>query len=156
MKPIAWKTLLLCLAISLGTGLVSGLLTMGSMQTYQMLVKPPLSPPGFLFPVVWTVLFFLMGISSYLVAVSGCEGRKKALTVYGVQLAINFLWPIFFFNLEAYLFSFFWLVLLWAAVLYMIILFYRCRKSAAYLQLPYLLWLTFAGYLNLMVYILNR
>ena len=96
---IQWKKLIGCLAIPLGVGVVSALLTRNSMEQFSSLRQPPLSPPGWLFPVVWTVLFILMGIASYLVIVSGHPARSKtALTVYGVQLAFNFLWSILFFN----------------------------------------------------------
>lgn len=114
--------------------------------------------PAWLFPVVWTVLFALMGISSFLIYNSDASEKSKmsALTVYAVQLAVNFMWPIFFFRMGAYLFSFIWLILLWALVLIMILKFYKINRTAAFLQLPYILWLTFAGYLNLSVYLLNR
>ena len=127
------------------------------MQEYGMVIKPPLSPPAILFPIVWTILYVLMGVGSYLVLTS--DGRKEeiksALSVYVWQLLVNFLWPTFFFNFGWYLFSFFWLVLLWILVLIMLIRFYRVSKVAAYINIPYLVWLTFAGYLNLGVYFLN-
>ncbi|MBE5867885.1 MAG: tryptophan-rich sensory protein [Lachnospiraceae bacterium] len=151
------KTFLIAVAIPLITGAVSAFITRGSMETFGRLNKPPLSPPGFLFPIVWTILFILMGIASYLVYTSdqSQEAIKEALIVYGAQLAVNFFWSIFFFNLEWYLFAFFWLLLLWVLILYTIILFYRISKPAAYLLIPYLLWVTFAGYLNLGIYLLN-
>lgn len=152
---IQWKKLIISIAIPLLIGGLSALITMGSMEDFDSLNKPPLSPPGWLFPVVWTILFTLMGIASYLVYTSGNPDSKTALTVYGVQLLFNFFWSIIFFNLEMYLFAFIWLVVLWLLILVTTILFYRIRKPAGYLMIPYLIWVTFAGYLNLGIYILN-
>ena len=151
------KTLLIFIAIPLLVGIVAGLLTRGSMETFASLNKPPLSPPGILFPIVWTILYTLMGIASYLVYTSDKEKEEvnNALIVYFLQLAVNFFWSIFFFNLEWYTFSFFWLVLLWVLIFYTIRLFYPISKTAAYLLIPYLLWVTFAGYLNLGIAALN-
>ena len=151
---IQWKKLLACLAIPLAVGGLSALLTCSGMESFEAINKPPLSPLGWLFPVVWTILFVLMGIASYLVVVSG-KPRRTALTVYGVQLFFNFLWSILFFNLSQYLFAFVWLVILWILILITMVLFYRISKSAGYLMLPYLLWVTFAGYLNFAIYLLN-
>lgn len=121
-----------------------------------MLNQPPLSPPAWLFPVVWTLLYTLMGIASYLVAVSEKTYRARtALTVYGVQLAFNFFWSLIFFNLHAYLFAFVWLVLLWLLIIITTVLFYQISRPAGYLLIPYLLWVTFAGYLNLAIALLN-
>lgn len=151
------KTFLICIAIPLLVGGVSALLTMNSMEAFSTMNKPPLSPPGFLFPIVWTILYILMGIASYLVLYSGYqkEDITDALLVYALQLAFNFFWSLFFFGLEWYLFSFFWLLLLWGLILYTIILFFPISKPAAYLLIPYLLWVTFAGYLNLGIALLN-
>lgn len=152
-----WRQLLICLAIPLGVGALSGWLTRGSMAEFARLTKPPLSPPGWLFPVVWTILFLMMGLASWLLLRSGepPQAIRRALRLYALQLAVNFFWSIFFFNLSLYLFSFFWLVLLWVLVLITAIRFYRISKPAAYLMIPYLLWITFAGYLNLSIYLLN-
>lgn len=151
---IQWKKLILCILIPLAIGGLAALSTRGSMEVYQLLNKPAFAPPPWLFPVAWTVLYILMGIASYLVLVAGSP-NKRALDIYGVQLAFNYLWPIFFFTLNAYLFSFIWLVLLWLLILAAAVLFYRINKTAGWLMLPYLLWVAFAGYLNLSVYILN-
>ena len=124
------------------------------METFEMVNKPPLSPPGWLFPVVWTILYVLMGIASYLVLTSG-KPDDIALKAYGIQLAVNFMWPILFFNLNLYLFSFIWLVALWLLVYQTIRLFWLASKTAGALMIPYLLWITFAGYLNLGIYFLN-
>lgn len=151
------KQFLICIAVPLLVGGLSALITRKGMDIFETINKPPLSPPGWIFPVVWTVLFILMGIASYLVLVSGKpQGEiNRALTVYGIQLIFNFFWSIFFFNFSLYLFSFIWLVLLWLLILAAIVLFYRISKPAGYLMIPYLLWVTFAGYLNFQIYLLN-
>ena len=157
MKTDKWK-LIKCIAIPLIVGGAAGLLSGGGMEAFAALNKPPLSPPGWLFPIVWTILYTLMGISSYLISTSDAEPQEisKALSVYGYQLLVNFLWPIFFFQFQWYLFSFFWLLLLWVLILWMLRLFYPISKTAAYLNIPYLLWVTFAGYLNFGIWWLNR
>ena len=148
------------------------------MEQFQSLKKPMLAPPAWLFPVVWTILYVLMGISSYLIY--SCtevddkkekrmnkkqtekirnynrEQKRKALFIYGYQLLVNFLWPIFFFNLGWYGFSYLWLILLWILVAKMIWEFDKISFSAAIMNVPYLLWLSFAGYLNLSIWLLNR
>lgn len=151
---IQWKNLITCLALPLAVGSLSALLTKNSMDTFELLNKPEPAPPGWLFPVVWTILYILMGIASYLVLTSG-KPNDAALTVYGIQLAFNFFWPIIFFNLGMYLFAFIWLVVLWLLILKTALLFYQISKPAGYLMIPYLLWVTFAGYLNLSIYLLN-
>lgn len=149
--------LIICIAIPLLVGFFSALLTRQSMATFATLNKPPLSPPGILFPIVWTILYTLMGIGSYLVLTSdGSEkDMQQAFVVYGIQLAVNFLWSTFFFNFGWYLFSLLWLVLLWVLIFIMLKRFYEVSKVAAYINIPYLLWVTFAGYLNLGIYLLN-
>lgn len=152
------KSLLLCLAIPLAVGALSALLTRNGMEKFKSLHKPPLTPPGWLFPVVWTVLFLLMGIASYLILRSGGERRavRGALAVYGVQLGCNFFWTILFFDLGAYLPAFVWLVVLWLLILASAVQFYRLSRTAGWLMLPYVAWVAFAGYLNMGVYLLNR
>lgn len=124
------------------------------MENFAMLQKPTFAPPGFLFPVVWTILNVLMGIASYLVLTSG-KPTGNALIVYGIQLVFNFFWSILFFNLGLCMFAFLWLVLLWLLILLTTVLFYQILKPAGYLMIPYLLWVTFAGYLNLGICLLN-
>ncbi len=155
---IQWKQLLICLAIPLGVGGLAALITRNSMQTFEQLNKPPLSPPGWLFPVVWTILYLLMGLASYLVLVSDSGRRqiRSALQAYGWQLGANFLWPLLFFSAEAYLPAFLWLVLLWVLIAITLYRFARIRPAAGWLLVPYLVWVTFAGYLNLGIYLLNR
>lgn len=152
-----WKRLFICIAIPLAVGGLSAWLTRGSMDTFETLTKPPLNPPGWLFPVVWTILYALMGTASYLILTSGADSQRvrQALCLYGLQLAINFVWPILFFNLSLYLASFLWLILLWIFILLTTIQFYRISPLAGDLMLPYLLWVTFAGYLNFGIYLLN-
>lgn len=154
---IKLKPLLINIFIPLAVGGFSALLTMNSMESFESINKPPLSPPGWLFPVVWTILYVLMGIAAYLVFTSDASKKQKntALLVYGIQLFFNFLWSMIFFNREDYLFAFIWLVILWALILANIILFYRISKPAGILLIPYLLWVTFAGYLNFAIYLLN-
>ena len=148
---------IVAIAIPLVVGITAAALTRDNMDIYQTLTTPPLAPPAILFPIVWTILYTLMGIASYLVLSSGKnqDDITTALIVYLLQLSINFFWPIFFFNLEWYLFAFFWLILLWVLIRKTIQLFYPLSKTAAYLMIPYLVWVTFAGYLNFGIYLLN-
>lgn len=153
---IQWKPFLLQLAIPLAVGGVSGFLIKDSMERYEALAKPPLSPPPVVFPIVWTLLFLCMGVAAYLIAISGSPDRKQALILYGAQLAVNFFWPLIFFNLGFYLTAFFWLLLLLALVLLTAQSFGRICSLAAWLLLPYILWLVFAAYLNFGIFLLNR
>ena len=152
-----WKKLLICLAIPLGVGALAALITGSSMASYGQMNKPPLSPPGWLFPVVWTVLYLLMGYASYRVLTSEAptEEIRRALGLYAAQLLVNFLWPLVFFSLHWYLIAFFILLALWVLILLTIRAFTKIDETAADLLLPYLLWVSFAGYLNLGVYLLN-
>ncbi len=154
---IKWKTLIICIALPLLVGIVSGLISGDGMAMFDEIEKTPLSPPGWLFPIVWTVLYILMGIASYLVLTSGVkqDDITKALRAYGIQLFFNFFWSIIFFNFELYAFAFVWLVALWLLILLTIFRFWKISKPAAYLLIPYILWVTFAGYLNLGIAILN-
>lgn len=154
---IKLKPLLINVFIPLAVGGLSALLTMDSMESFERINQPPLSPPGRLFPVVWTVLYILMGIAAYLVSTSDKPKKQKntALLVYGIQLLFNFFWSIIFFGREDYLFAFIWLVILWGLILASTVLFYRISKPAGILLIPYLLWVSFAGYLNFAIYLLN-
>lgn len=156
MNKNGTKKLTASIAIGLGTGLLSVLLTLGNFKAYSALLQPPLAPPGWLFPVVWTILYILMGVSAYLVYECDTEEKYIGLAVYVLQLIFNFLWLIIFFNIGNLLFAFVWLVFLWVLVLAMTINFYKVNKTAGLLQIPYLLWVTFAGYLNIALYILNK
>jgi len=152
-----WKPLIIALAIPLAVGGLSALLS-GGMDTYKTLNQPPLSPPGWIFPVVWSVLYLLMGYASYRVYTSDSPQPevKKALTAYGIQLFLNFLWSPVFFGLQWYWVAFVLLVLLWIAIYLTMHLFGQIDDTAENLLIPYLLWVTFAGYLNLGVWLLNR
>lgn len=156
-KPTA-KQYALFIGLSEAAGLLSGLLSREGTALYsQMADKPPLSPPGWVFPVVWTVLYALMGISAAKIwAAPKSQARSRGLNLFISQLIVNFFWSPIFFNARAYGLAFFWLLLLWVLVLLMILEFRKVDKSAAVLQLPYLLWLTFAAYLSWAVWQLNR
>ena len=149
--------LLKCIAVPLAVGVIASLLTGGGMETFASLNKPPLSPPGWLFPVVWTILYILMGVASYLVLVQQADAGQKrdAIFLYGLQLAVNFLWPLVFFGLRWYLAAFLILLALWVLIFLTIRAFSDIDEPAGDLLLPYILWVTFAGYLNVGVYLLN-
>ena len=150
------KPLAVSLAVSLGVGGLSALLTKDSMAEYARLEQPPLSPPGWVFPVVWTALFILMGTAAYLVWIENGPERRKMLTLYGVQLAFNFLWTIIFFNTERRGFALIWLLVLWGLILATLLSFRKKNRTAGGLLIPYLVWVTFAAYLNAGVWYLNR
>lgn len=152
---IKWKSLLINLLIPLSVGGIAALITNGSFENYENTVKPVLSPPSWLFPIVWTILYILMGISVYLIYEKDKNVNRKPFILYAVQLMLNFIWPIFFFGFEAYLFAFIILLTLIIFVVAMTITFYKESKLAGILQLPYVFWLLFAAYLNLSVYIMN-
>ena len=157
-QRIKWKPLLIALALPLAVGGFSAFLTRDGMKAFASLRQPPLSPPSWLFPVVWTLLYLMMGYASYLIWVSGASEnrRERALTVYGLSLAANFLWPILFFTMQAWLPAFLLLLVLWILVGASMLLFGAIDPKAGKLLIPYLLWLTFAAYLNLAVWLLNR
>ena len=151
------KTLLLCLALPLAVGLLASLLTLGGMRDYGEMLRPPLSPPGWVFPAAWTVLYLLMGLASWLVtgAAATEDIKQMALSLYAVQLAANFLWPLLFFGLGRYFLAFLWLLVLLLLVLLTWRQFRRLDRRAGALLVPYVLWLCFAVYLNLGVVVLN-
>ena len=152
-----WKPYLFWILLSEALGGLSGWLTREGTKIYQQTIaQPPLSPPGWVFPVVWTILFALMGISAariYLTPPS--KERSRGLNLFIAQLVVNFFWSPIFFNLQAFGLAFFWLLILWGLVLWMIFTFRKADPIAAKLQIPYVLWLTFAAYLNLGVWYLN-
>ena len=152
---IRWTALLINLFLPLTVGGISAFLTSDSMEVYGTLRQPPLSPPGWLFPIVWSILFLLMGIAAYLVWVRDSTGRNGALLFYGLQLAMNFGWTLVFFNLQNYGLALLWLIVLWVLILITTVRFFKENKAAGWLMLPYLLWVTFAGYLNAGVWLLN-
>lgn len=135
-------------------GGIVGFIISGSMD-YDTLQKPFLAPPSILFPIIWTILYILMGVS-YGILESNSLIDSKTNLIYYSQLIVNLLWTIFFFVLKWRLFSFIWIVLLVILVVLMIINFYSKNKIAGLLQLPYLIWSSFATYLTLFIYLLNR
>ncbi len=134
-------------------GAIVGLITSGYMD-YRDMIKPPLSPPGIVFPIVWTILYILMGIS-YFLATKDNEDNKELDQIYLLQLLVNFMWPIIFFVLEMYFTAFLWIILLLILVIVMIKELLKVNKISGYLQIPYLIWLLFATYLNLGITLLN-
>ena len=145
------------LLITGAVGGLSALLTNMGMDSYKAAEKPPLTPPDIVFPIVWSVLFTLMAISAARVWLTdNSRLRTHAMIVYFIQLFFNFFWSVLFFNFQAYALAFIWIIGLWILILMMIVRFYRADRIAGLLQIPYLLWVTFAAYLNLMVYLLNK
>ena len=155
MKKINWKRLIIIIIITFIVGSFFSFFTMNNMDTFKEL-KKPVNVPGVLFPVVWSILYLLMSISCYIITTKDDKNKDNAIIWYGIQLFINSLWSLIFFGFSAYLFSFIWILLLLAIVIIMIVKFYKIDKMAAYLNIPYVLWILFAGFLNLGIYILNR
>lgn len=153
------KPYVISILISLSVGIISALLTRGNMNIYEEVRTPPLSPPSFLFPVVWTALYILMGISAAMIYTDKTAPKRQkysALYTYAASLFVNFFWSIIFFNMRAFLFAFIWLLLLLYLIISTILQYRRINPVAAYLQIPYALWVTFAGYLNFGIWFLNR
>ena len=148
------KTYFISILVPILIGGLVGFIT-SSFMDYKILIKPPLSPPSIVFPIVWTILYILMGISYGMLKITGSINSKTKF-IYYFQLFVNAMWSIFFFVLKWRLFSFFWILLLGISVFLMIREFYKKNKLAGLLQLPYLVWILFATYLNLAIYLLNR
>lgn len=151
-------TFLIAIIIPLAIGGFSAFLTRDNMNLYEEVNTPPLSPPGFLFPVVWTILYVLMGVSSAFIWQSREEDKDTAdrgLLFYAVSLFFNFVWSLIFFNFRAYLLAFLWLLVMLTLIILTVISYKKAVPLAAYLQLPYILWTAFAGYLNFGVWLLN-
>lgn len=157
MNKKPWKTYLYWILATIAVGALSGFLSRGGMEQYSTdVIQPPLSPPPILFPIVWSILYALMGFSAARIFLApNTRSRKCGLNLYIAQLVVNFFWSLIFFNAQAYGFSLIWLILLWILVFFMIRTFSRVDPLAAYLQIPYLIWLTFAAYLNAGVWYLN-
>ena len=158
-KKQKYLPILIFSAVSLGVGGLSALFTAGNMKIFDSVKMPPLSPPAAVFPIVWTVLYALMGVSAGRVWQKKDLNRRFAsagLEIFAISLAFNFFWSIFFFNCKSFLFSFGWLVLLFVQVLFTVIFYRRVDRLAGNLQIPYLLWVAFAGYLNFGIFLLNR
>ena len=157
MKKGDWKVYVFWIVLCEAVGIISGLLSADGMALYNATVsKPLLTPPAWVFPIVWTILYALMGISAARVSLSPPSNwRTWGLNVFTAQLIVNFFWPLFFFNVQAFGFAFLWLILLWVLVFVTIWLFWKVDRIAAWLMIPYLIWLTFAAYLNAMVWVMN-
>lgn len=157
MNMKKWKPYLISALIALAVGGLSALLSKAGMEIYnEEAVKPVLSPPMWLFPVVWSILYALMGTSAARVWMQEPgQARSRGLNLYVAQLIVNFFWSLLFFNAQAYGFAALWLLLLWLLVIAMILSFRKTDLLAAKLQIPYLLWLTFALYLNISVWQMN-
>ena len=157
MKKRTWKDYAVWIGIAEAVGALSGWLTrQGSQMFNETVAQPPLSPPAWLFPVAWGILYALMGIGALRVwTAQNSKDKIRGINLYWAQLVVNFFWSLIFFNAQAYGFAFLWLLLLLALVLWMTLTFKKADPVAAYLQIPYLLWLTFAAYLNLGVWYLN-
>ena len=155
-----WKKIkpyVISVAVALGVGALAAFFTRGNMDIYENISKPPLSPPMVLFPIVWSILYALMGIGAARIWMAPPSAeRSRGLNIYIAQLIVNFFWSLIFFNAQAYGFAFFWLIALWLLVLWMILTFRKVDPLAAWLQVPYLLWLTFAAYLNAGIWLLNE
>lgn len=136
-------------------GALSWLVVSDAAASYQMIEKPPLSPPSWIFPVVWTVLYIIMGIASLRIYSSADPDRINALYLFYIQLAVNIIWPFIFFGLCQYLVAFLWIILLWLLVLDTTVTFGGIDRKAGRLLVPYILWISFAAYLNLAVFFLN-
>ena len=152
-----WKPYVAFIALAEGVGALAGFLTRAGVQYYEEnVIKPDWTPPGSVFPVVWGILYALMGIGAARIwMLPPSAERSRSLILFGVQLAVNFFWSLLFFNLQAYGFAFVWLILLWILIIWMMRSFWQIDHVAALLQVPYLLWVTFAAYLNGMVWLLN-
>lgn len=149
------RKLIIYILIPVLLGGLVGLLT-GAGDNYKTIVQPDFAPPSILFPIVWTILYTLMGISSYIISSSNSYFKNDALFIYYLQLLVNLLWSFIFFKFNWYFISFIWILFLIYLVYLMIRKFYSISKISAYLQIPYLLWLVFASVLNLSIFILNR
>lgn len=150
--------LIIAIVVSELAGVVGSVFTVSAIPTwYAGLVKPTLNPPSWVFGPVWITLYFLMGIAAFLVWRKGFERRdvKMALGIFGVQLFLNAIWSIIFFGLHNPFWAFIEIIVLWLAIVWTIVVFYRISKPAAYLLLPYILWVSFAGYLNYSIWMIN-
>ena len=157
MKKGTWKPYVWMIALTEAVGGLAGWLTRNGVKSYASVRKSSLTPPAALFPAVWSALFALMGVGAARVWLAPpSPERTRGLRLFALQLIVNFFWSPLFFNLRAFGFAFLWLVLLWALILLMIFSYRKVDKIAAWLQVPYLLWVTFAGYLNFTTWLLNR
>ncbi|MFD3156285.1 TspO/MBR family protein [Haloimpatiens sp. FM7330] len=151
-------TFLISIIITEGTGYLSSVLTRGSQNIYNTLKRPWFSPPPWVFPIVWIVLFFLMGLALYRIVMLQKQGEdvKKPITLFTIQLVLNFLWPILFFRLRLIGLAFFELIILIIFILLTTVSFYKKDKIAGYLFIPYLLWSMYGAVLNYFIWSLNN
>ena len=157
-----WKKIkpyVISIAIALAVGGLAAFLTRGDMDIYKEIVLPPLAPPSILFPIVWSILYVIMGIGAamvYLERDKNENAARDALSVYGINLILNFMWSIIFFKFRMFLLAFIWLLALLGVIIKMIFDFKKIKPIAGYLQIPYAVWVAFAGYLNFAIWWLNR
>ncbi|MBQ3310120.1 tryptophan-rich sensory protein [Candidatus Saccharibacteria bacterium] len=156
-----WR-FVLCVVVPLVVGGISAALTMGAMSKFGEMKQPPLAPPAWLFPVAWTILYVLMGVASWFVWMKGMRGGKKEKTfakkwlfIYGLQLVFNFCWSPMFFNFQWYWFAFGWLIVMWLMIIALIVMARKYSMPAMWMLIPYVLWCTFAAYLNAGIAVLN-
>ena len=156
-RKINLRSLFICIAIPLAVGGLAALLTAGSMKDFAALEQPPLSPPGWLFPVVWSILYIMMGVASYIAleTPSSALATRSAFSTYFLQLFFNFFWSIIFFSLGAYEIAFAWLCALLALIIVTTARFFKISYKAGILMIPYIAWVTYAGYLNVAIAYLN-
>lgn len=153
------KNYVFAIIVTLAVGGLSAFFTSGSRDVYEKAATPPLSPPAWVFPVAWTILYILMAISFARVfskRKNEPRMRRGAVNIYALNLFFNFFWSIIFFDFNAFLLAFVWLLLLWLVIFVMLLNFYRTDKASGLLLVPYLVWVTFAGYLNFGIFVLNR
>ena len=155
LKPIRLKSLLLYVVVTLLFGIVGTLLGGDTGEIYATLIKPPLSPPGILFPIVWTILYILMGIGAYILSTENSLKTDFLLKIYWAQLTLNALWPLVFWRFEAYTFAAVIIAVILVLTVYLTIKSFKINKTASYLFIPYIIWLLFALYLNIAIAILN-
>ena len=160
-EKIKYLKLIILIILPLLVGFVSSLITKNAMLVFNSVKKPPLSPPGILFPIVWSILYIMMGISNYLVVICNktdeniVKLRKKCIIIYIIQLIFNFFWSIIFFRCSQYGFALVWLLMLLILVVVLMINSKKISKTSAYLLIPYIVWMIFATYLNAGVWVLN-
>lgn len=148
---------MLWLFVPLAVGLVSSVLTVDMMASFELLNKPSLSPPAYVFPIAWSILYSLMGVGAVLVYRQSTNSiyRSYGLMFNVIQLILNFFWSIIFFNYKNYELALIWLVMLWLCVLAMLVYYRKVNKLSFFLNVPYIVWLTFAGYLNYFILLNN-
>lgn len=155
MKKVNWKIILISASVTIGSSLIGFLLSLGSKEIYESLNLPAFAPPSWLFGVAWPVIYVLMGVSLYLIMVNDSAIKGSAIEIFFIQLVVNLLWPLAFFRLKLFIVALVILMILIALVIIMIKIFYGINKTSAYLQIPYLAWITFATVLNFAVVLMN-